>query len=344
MIDLKKGRVDMTHGSGGRAMADLIDSVFAKAFTNAWLAEGNDQARMDLPLIDGKPARLAMSTDSFVVHPVFFPGGDIGDLAVNGTVNDVALSGAQPLWLSAGFILEEGFPFADLVRIVSSMAQAAEKARVKIVTGDTKVVERGKADGLYINTAGVGALNPAYDWSVRHIKPGDAVLVSGPIGDHGVAVMGCRMDLSFAEPIVSDTACLAGLIAAMAASGAEIHAMRDPTRGGLGSTLNEMAQAAQCGIRLAEEAIPVRAAVAGACEILGLDPLYVACEGRLIAFCKEADAERLLAAMRAHPNGAEAAIIGKVVDDPHGFVEMTTTLGGRRMVDWPAGEPLPRIC
>lgn len=343
-LDLERGVVDMTHGSGGRAMAALIDQIFAPAFSNAALAEGNDQARLDLPLIDGLNARLAISTDSFVVSPVFFPGGDIGDLAINGTVNDVALSGARPLWLSAGFILEEGFALSDLVRIVRSMARAAEKAGVQIVTGDTKVVEKGKADGVYINTCGVGALDPRVDLSVSKIQPGDAILLSGPLGDHGVAVMSARTGLSFETPVLSDTASLNGLIARMIETGAALHALRDPTRGGLGATLNEMAAAAGCGILLNEAEIPIRPAVRGVCEILGLDPLYVANEGRLIAFCAKKDAEKLCAAMRSLPEGAESVLIGHVAEKGPPYVEMKTALGGFRMVDWLAGEQLPRIC
>jgi len=343
-LDVKNGRVDMTHGSGGRAMAQLIEELFAAAFANPALAEGNDQARLDLPLIDGKPARLSFSTDSYVISPLFFPGGDIGSLAVHGTVNDVALSGAKPLWLSAGFILEEGFPLADLAKIIASMAQAAQRAGVQIVTGDTKVVEKGKADGLFINTAGIGALDPRLDLSASHIQPGDAILVSGSLGDHGVAVMAKRENLTFEEEILSDSAPLNGLIEAMVASGVTLHAMRDPTRGGLATTLNEMAQTAQVGMRLDEVAVPVRGAVRSVCEILGLDPLYVANEGKLIAFCPAAQAPTLLAAMRKIPEGAESAIIGEVVEDENAFVEMRTALGGNRMVDWLAGEQLPRIC
>jgi hydrogenase expression/formation protein HypE len=343
-LDLKAGRVDMTHGSGGRAMAQLISQMFAAAFDNPALAEGNDQARLDVPMIGGKPARLSFSTDSYVISPLFFPGGNIGSLAVHGTVNDVALSGARPLWLSAGFILEEGFPLADLAVIVKSMAEAARACNVAVVTGDTKVVEKGKADGVFINTAGVGALDPARDWSAAHIREGDAVLLSGPIGDHGIAVMAQREKLTFAQEILSDSAPLHEMIAAMAETGAEIHAMRDPTRGGLATALNEMAQSAGVGIRLEEDAIPVRAEVRSVCELLGLDPLYVANEGRLIAFCAPHEAEKLLAVMRAHPHGQGAALIGHAVKDEGAFVEMKTRLGGHRMVDWLAGEQLPRIC
>ncbi len=343
-LDLKAGRVDMTHGSGGRAMAQLIEEMFAAAFDNPILGEGNDQARLDPPMVDGKPARLSFSTDSFVISPLFFPGGDIGSLSVHGTVNDVALSGAKPLWLSAGFILEEGFPLSDLATIISSMAEAAKKAGVQIVTGDTKVVEKGKADGVFINTAGVGALDPRLDLSARNIKPGDAILLSGSLGDHGVAVMARRENLVFEKEILSDSASLGHLIQMMVETGCDIHAMRDPTRGGLATALNEMAASANVGMRLDETAIPVKEAVKGVCEILGLDPLYVANEGKLIAFCPADQAEKLLAAMRKVPEGAEAAIIGHVVEDENNFVEMRTALGGQRMVDWLAGEQLPRIC
>ena len=343
-LDLKNGVVDMTHGSGGRAMAQLIDQLFAAAFSNDYLEEHNDQARLDIPLVEGNLARLAFSTDTFVVSPLFFPGGDIGSLAVHGTVNDVALSGAKPLWLSAGFILEEGFPLANLDRIVRSMADAARQAGVKIVTGDTKVVEKGKADGVFINTSGIGALNPVLDLSVHNIRVGDAILLSGPLGDHGVAVMGVRENLSFEEEVLSDSAALHGLIAEMVHSGVDVHAMRDPTRGGLATALNEMAQEAQVGMRIREEDIPVRPAVRGVCELLGLDPLYVANEGRLIAFCPQDQAEKLLSVMRSVEEGKESAIIGSVVADEDHFVEMETNFGGRRMVDWLVGEQLPRIC
>jgi len=338
-LDLKNGRVNMTHGSGGRAMAQLIEQLFAKAFDNPALAESNDQARLDVP-----KGRLAFSTDSFIISPPFFPGGDIGSLAVHGTINDVAMSGAKPLWLSAGFILEEGFLLADLKRIIESMSEAAKKCDVAIVTGDTKVVEKGKADGLFINTAGIGVIGDGVDLSAHNVKAGDAILLSGSIGDHGMAVMSKRESLAFDSEIISDSAPLHDLVACMLKTGAEIHALRDPTRGGLATTLNEIAQTAKAGMRLDEQAIAVRPEVRSACEILGLDPLYVANEGRLIAFCPGKDADKLLKAMRAHEYGREASIIGNVVLDEHHFVEMRTTLGGNRIVDWLAGEPLPRIC
>ncbi|MCU0832664.1 MAG: hydrogenase expression/formation protein HypE [Rhizobiaceae bacterium] len=332
-------RVEMSHGAGGRAMQRLIADVFHAAFDNAELARGEDQAV--LPVAAG---RIAMSTDTFVISPLFFPGGDIGALAVNGTVNDVAMSGATPLWLSAGFIIEEGFAIDDLKRIAQSMARAAKAAGVTIVTGDTKVVERGKGDGVFINTAGVGIGAPDIPLGAARIEAGDAILVSGTVGDHGVAIMAHRAGLQFETTIESDCAPLNGLIAALMASGARVKALRDPTRGGLSATLNEFAQAASLGIGIIEEAIPVRAEVFGACELLGLDPINVANEGKLVAVVDARDADAALAAMRAHPLGQEAAIIGTAHADPHHFVTMRTRIGGQRMIDWLSGDPLPRIC
>jgi hydrogenase expression/formation protein HypE len=338
-LDLKHGRVDMSHGGGGRAMVQLITDLFAEHLANEYLAQGNDGAC--LPLGEGK---LVVSTDSHVVSPIFFPGGDIGCLSVHGTVNDVAVMGATPLYLTAGFILEEGFPLADLARIVESMAKAAIDAGVKVVAGDTKVVEQGKGDGVFITTTGVGFRPDGVHLSGDLARPGDAVLVSGSIGDHGVAIMSQRENLSFDAPILSDTAALNGLTAAMLASGAAIRVMRDPTRGGLAATLNEIAHQSGVGIHLEEAAIPVKPEVDAACELLGLDPLNIANEGKLIAVCAAEDADRLLSAMRAHPQGREAAVIGRVVEDANAFVQMQTRFGGRRMVDWLSGEQLPRIC
>ena len=343
-LDLKNGRVDMTHGSGGRAMVQLISELFAKHLGNDYLGQGNDGAVLPAPLIDGKPGRLVMSTDCHVVSPLFFAGGDIGCLSVHGTVNDVAVMGATPLYLAAGFILEEGFALAELARIVESMAHAARTAGVPVVTGDTKVVERGKGDGIFITTTGVGVLPDGVQLGGARARAGDAVLVSGSIGDHGVAIMSQRENLSFEAPIVSDTVALNGLIAAMLAIGADIRCLRDPTRGGLAATLNEIAGQSGVGMMLHEKAIPVKPVVAAACELLGLDPLNVANEGKLIAICAAADAPRLLAAMRAHPQGADAAVIGEVIADDHHFVQLTTAFGGRRIVDWLAGDQLPRIC
>ena len=339
-LDIKHGLVEMAHGAGGRAMAQLIDELFARYLGNEFLAQGDDGAL--LPAIG--EGRLVMATDAHVVSPLFFPGGDIGSLSVHGTLNDVAVMGATPLWLSAAFILEEGFKLADLALIVQSMANAAKAAGVPVVTGDTKVVERGKGDGVFITTTGVGVVAPGMELSGRGARPGDAILLSGTLGDHGMAIMAVRESLGFESPIVSDSAALHGLIAAMRASGAELHVLRDPTRGGLATTLNEIAQQSGVGMMLQEKALPVNPTVAAACEFLGLDPLYVANEGKLVAICAENDAEIILAAMRAHPLGTQAAIIGRVHSDPHHFVQMTTGFGGKRIVDWLSGEQLPRIC
>jgi hydrogenase expression/formation protein HypE len=338
-VDFKHGRVDMTHGSGGRAMAQLIEELFLAAFDNAWLRAANDQACFAV-----QSGRMVMATDSHVVSPLFFPGGDIGCLSVHGTVNDVAMSGARPLYLSASFILEEGFPLADLKRIVESMAQAAREAGVPIVTGDTKVVERGKGDGVFITTTGVGVVPEGVNISGDRARPNDVILVSGTLGEHGVAIMSSRESLGFETGIRSDTAALHELVAAMVAAVPDIHVLRDPTRGGLATTLNEIARQSGVGMLLREEAIPVRQEVAAACEFLGLDPLYVANEGKLVCICAQDDAEPLLRVMRAHPLGRDAALIGTVHEDPHHFVQMETGFGGRRIVDWLTGEQLPRIC
>jgi len=338
-LDIKRGRVDMSHGSGGRAMAQLIEELFAAALGNEFLAQGDDGAL--LPPANG---RLVMATDSHVVSPLFFPGGDIGCLSVHGTINDVAVMGAKPLYLSASFILEEGFPLIDLKRIVDSMAQASIEAGVPIVTGDTKVVEQGKGDGVFITTTGVGVAREGIRLSGSLARPGDKILLSGTIGDHGMAILSKREGLAFEAPIVSDTAALHGLIAAMLDSGAAIRTLRDPTRGGVATTLNEIAKQSHVGMMLREAAIPVNQPVEAACEFLGLDPLYVANEGKLIAICAPDDADKLLAAMHEHPLGQQAAIVGEVLEDAHGFVQMTTRMGGRRIVDWLTGEQLPRIC
>ena len=338
-LDLKQGRIDLAHGSGGRAMAQLIEELFARHLDNPFLAQGDDGA-----VLPGADGRLVMATDSHVISPLFFPGGDIGSLSVHGTLNDLAVMGARPLWLSAAFILEEGFPLADLARIVESMGEASRAAGVPIVTGDTKVVERGKGDGVFITTTGVGSLPPGRDVSGRHARPGDVVLISGTLGDHGMAIMAARENLGFETPIVSDSAALHGLTEALFTSGARVHTLRDPTRGGLATTLNEIARQSGVGIVLDETALPINPAVAAACEFLGLDPLYVANEGKLLAIVAPDDADAALAALRAHPLGARAARIGTVQADTHRFVQMTTTLGGRRIVDWLNGDPLPRIC
>jgi hydrogenase expression/formation protein HypE len=338
-VDFKHGRVDMTHGSGGRAMAQLIEELFLAAFDNEWLRAANDQACFAV-----QGGRMVMATDSHVVSPLFFPGGDIGCLSVHGTINDVAMSGAKPLYLSASFILEEGFPLADLKRIVDSMAQAAHAAGVPVVTGDTKVVEQGKGDGVFITTTGVGVVPAGVNISGDRARPDDAILVSGTLGDHGVAIMAQRESLGFETTIRSDTAALHELVARMVEAVPDIHALRDPTRGGLATTLNEIARQSGVGMMLREAALPVRQEVEAACEFLGLDPLYVANEGKLICICAPEHANRLLEVMRAHPLGAEAAIIGAVHADPHHFVQMETGFGGKRIVDWLTGEQLPRIC
>lgn len=338
-IDWKNGRVDMGHGSGGRAMAQLIEELFVAAFDNDMLRQGNDQAAFDVGA-----GRMVMTTDGYVIAPLFFPGGDIGSLAVHGTINDVAMAGARPLSLSAGFILEEGLPLATLKAVVESMARASKEAGVPVVTGDTKVVERGKGDGVFITTAGIGVVPEGLAISGDRARPGDAILVSGTLGDHGVAVLSKRENLAFETEILSDSAPLHGLVAAMVEAVPDIRCLRDPTRGGLATTLNELARQSGAGMIIREDALPVREGVRGACELLGLDPLYVANEGKLVAITPPETAERLLAAMRAHPLGRDAAIIGEVVPDDHRFVQMETSFGGRRIVDWLAGEQLPRIC
>jgi len=333
--------VDISHGSGGRAMAQLIHQLFVAEFDNPFLRDQNDGACFALP---SGGSRMVMATDSHVVTPRFFPGGDIGCLSVHGTINDVAMAGGTPLYLAASFILEEGLALEELQRIVVSMAAAARAAGVPIVTGDTKVVEQGNADGVFITTTGIGMVADGINVSGDRARPGDQILVSGTMGDHGVAIMSLRENLTFETTIRSDTAALHTLVAAMLTEVPDLHCLRDPTRGGLATVLNEFASQSGVGMRLFEKQIPIRSEVAAACELLGLDPLYVANEGKLVAICAPQDAERLLAVMRAHPQGGEAAIVGEVIEDPHGFVQMETVFGGRRMVDWLSGEQLPRIC
>ncbi len=332
-------KIDMTHGSGGRASAQLIDELFVKYFDNDMLRQSNDQAMFEV-----SKGRMVISTDGHVVSPLFFPGGDIGALSVHGTINDVAMSGAKPLYLSAGFIIEEGFPQRDLERIVVSMANASRQAGVPVVTGDTKVVERGKGDGVFITTTGVGVVPEGIDISGDKAGAGDVILVNGSIGDHGVAIMSSRENLEFETTIESDSAALHGLIADMVQAVPDIHCLRDPTRGGLATTLNELCRQSGVGMVLDEEAIPIKGQIAAACELLGLDPLYVANEGKLVCICPQEHADVLLKVMKAHPLGSEAAIIGRVIEDEHGFVQMKTTFGGSRVVDWLSGEQLPRIC
>ncbi|MDP2169715.1 MAG: hydrogenase expression/formation protein HypE [Rhodocyclaceae bacterium] len=397
-LDVKQGRIDMSHGAGGRAGAQLVEELFLRHLDNPFLRQGDDGAVLPVPwgfpsvtlttfgaggtaekekgakekeekgarlelneALNSNQApfspnsnqapfsltigeRLVLSTDCHVVSPLFFPGGDIGSLAVHGTINDVAMMGARPLALTAGFVIEEGFALGELDRIVASMAAAARAAGVPVVAGDTKVVERGKGDGVFITTTGLGVVPAGVELSGTRARPGDAILLSGSIGDHGMAIMSQRENLAFEAPIVSDSAALHTLVAAMLETGADLRCLRDPTRGGLATTLNEIARQSGVGMLLDEPAIPVQPAVAAACEFLGLDPLYVANEGKLVAIVAAADADRVLAAMRAHPLGAAAVRIGSVQADPGHFVQMTTCLGGRRNVDWLSGEQLPRIC
>jgi hydrogenase expression/formation protein HypE len=331
--------VDMTHGGGGRAMADLIRDLFHKHLSNPVLDRGDDAGLVTVP-----GQRLVMSTDGHVISPLFFPGGDIGALSVHGTINDLAMMGARPLYLTAGFIIEEGFPLADLERIVWSMANAARDADVQVISGDTKVVERGKGDGVFITTTGLGVVAQDVDLSAHNVEPGQSVLVSGTMGDHGVAVLSKRENLSFETEILSDSAALHGLVADMLTAVPALTMLRDPTRGGLAATLNEIAATAGVGIMLDEAQIPVAPDVAAACEILGLDPLNTANEGKLIAICPSEYAATLLDTMLEHPLGRYAAIIGEVTRDHGHLVQMKTAFGGTRVVDWLAGEQLPRIC
>lgn len=332
-------QIVLGHGSGGKMAADLIAKTFLPAFDNPALRAGDDGAVVDLP-----PGRLVLSTDSHVVSPLFFPGGDIGHLAVCGTVNDLAVMGATPLYLTAGFILEEGLPLETLQRIVQSMRLAAAEAGVQIVSGDTKVVQRGKADGLYISTAGVGVLPAGRTLGGAQARPGDAVLLSGPMGDHGVAVLAARGELGFETDLQSDCAPLNGLIATLLAACPDVHVLRDPTRGGVATTLNEIARQSGVGITLFEKNLPVRPAVAAVCEMLGFDPLYIANEGKVLVLLPRKSAERALEVMRASRYGAEAALIGEVTETPPGRVLMKTAIGTTRVVDMLAGELLPRIC
>ena len=336
-------RIVLGHGSGGRLTGELIERVFLPLLDNPALRAAEDAAVLPVAALAGA-GELAYTTDTYVVRPLFCPGGDIGRLAACGTVNDLAVMGAEPLWLSAGFLLEEGLPMADLERAVRSLRAAADEAGVAVVTGDTKVAERGKVDGMYITTAGVGRIPEGRAARAAAIRPGDAILLSGHLGDHGIAVLAARGDLAFQTTIASDVAPLGGLVAAMAGSGAPWHALRDPTRGGLASTLNELAAQSGTTMVLEETALPVRAEVAGACEMLGFDPLHVANEGKLVAVVPAAAAEAMLAAMRAHPLGRDACRIGEVGDEEPGRVLLRTSIGGVRIVDVPAGELLPRIC
>ncbi len=331
--------IQMAHGSGGRLSAELIEKLFLPRFDNDILNKLEDQAVLDCP-----PGRLAFTTDSFVVAPIFFPGGNIGDLAINGTVNDVCMSGARPLYLSAAFIIEEGFPLADLHLILTAMEQAGAAAGIYVVTGDTKVVNRGNCDKLFITTTGLGMVPEGTNVSAGNIRPGDKIILSGSIAEHGMAIMTSRENLSFQSRIKSDTAALNNLVKNILHVCPDIHAMRDPTRGGVATTLNEFAKSSRIGIKIYEEALPVLPEVQGACEVLGIDPLYVANEGKMIAVTPPEKAVEILAAMRAHPLGKRAVILGEAVDEFPGMVVMETRLGTSRIVDMPIGEQLPRIC
>jgi hydrogenase expression/formation protein HypE len=331
--------VQLAHGGGGRKTARLVEDMFVPAFASSALDTLGDGA-----VLDAGGQRLAFSTDSFVVQPVFFPGGDIGSLAVHGTLNDLAMCGAEPLALSAAFVLEEGFPMADLRRIVSSMAEVASAAGVPIVTGDTKVVDRGKGDGIYVNTSGIGRVRDGIHVGPEHAQPGDAILVSGPVGDHGIAVMAARSGLELQTALRSDSACVLPLVRALLDAVPAVRTLRDPTRGGVATALCEIAASSRVGICLDEAAIPVRPEVRAACELLGFDPLYVACEGRFLAIVPPDDADRALAALAYSPAGATACRVGEVTDGAAGRVLLRTTLGSHRRLERLSGEQLPRIC
>ncbi|OOY31483.1 hydrogenase expression/formation protein HypE [Thioclava sp. F36-6] len=337
---LRDERVTLAHGGGGKAMRDLIEEVFTSVFAPPGM---EDQARLQAEALAEPGARLAFTTDSYVVTPIEFPGGDIGKIAVCGTVNDLAVGGAKPLWLSAAFIIEEGSEIALLRRIVATMAREAEAAGVKIVTGDTKVVGRGACDGVFVTTAGVGVIPGGVEMAAGRVAPGDVAIVNGVLGDHGATILAARGDLALSSAIESDCAALGHLMADVLAVAPGAKAARDLTRGGLASALNEIAEAAGCGIEIAEDALPLRTEVVGMCEILGLDPLYLANEGRLVVFVPEVEAEAALAAMRARPEGTGAVIVGRAVEG-HKQVRMTTAFGGQRIVDMLVGEQLPRIC
>jgi hydrogenase expression/formation protein HypE len=332
----------MGHGAGGKMMNDLIQHLFASEFHNDLLAQLGDSTALELSAFSNQ--RLAFSTDSFVVSPLFFPGGDIGELAVNGTVNDLAMSGAKPLFLSAGFILEEGLEMETLGRISASMARACQKAGAQIAAGDTKVVDKGHGDGVYINTTGIGVIPEGVNITANNARLGDAILVSGTLGDHGIAIMSVREGLGFESQIKSDTVPLNGLVEEMLTVKKEIHCLRDATRGGLSAVLNELAVASNVGIEFEEEKVPVHPAVEAACEMLGLDPFYIANEGKLVAFVPAAHAEEILEVMKNHDYGKEAALIGHVTEKHPGMVVAKTAIGSSRVVDLPAGELLPRIC
>lgn len=336
---MKTEKILLDHGSGGKASHSLITDLLVPPFENPILAPLNDSAILDI-----KGTRLAFSTDTYVVDPVFFPGGNIGDLAVNGTVNDLAMCGATPIYLSVGLIIEEGFPTGDLKKILQGMKVAAEKAGVLIVTGDTKVVPRGAADKMFINTSGIGLIPEGITISGHHARPGDKIIFSGTMADHGIAVLTQREGMTFESPIQSDTAPLNHMVQAMIGASNQVHALRDPTRGGVATSLNEIAAQSNVGIKIDEACLPVRDAVAGICELLGFDPLYIANEGKLLASVGQDHAEKILEVIQANEYGKEAAIIGEVVADSPGKVFMKTRIGGTRIVDMLTGEQLPRIC
>lgn len=336
--------VTLAHGSGGQAMRTLIETIFLRSFENPLLAPLEDQARIPLSELLSLGDRLAFTTDSFVVDPLFFPGGDIGRLAVYGTVNDLAVSGARPLYLSCGFIIEEGLDLGILQQVVLSMGNAAKQVGVAIVTGDTKVVNRGSVDKLFVNTTGIGVIPSGVQVAAERVRPGDDILLSGVLGDHGVAILSARGELGLDVVIESDCGPLDSLVRAMLGACPDLHAMRDATRGGIAAVLNELAQAGEVAIRLDEPALPIREEVRGVCELLGLDPLYLANEAKLVAAVPRHQSATVLAAMRAHPAGRQAAIIGEVLDDPKGLVILRSAFGGERIVDRLMGEPLPRIC
>jgi hydrogenase expression/formation protein HypE len=337
----------MAHGGGGKLMHQLLENVFGKAFRNPILAARHDSAQFELPDCPGRTPRLpklAMTTDSYVVRPLFFPGGDIGSLAIHGTVNDLAMSGARPLYLSCGFIIEEGLPMETLWRVVCSMRDAAHRCGVQIVTGDTKVVDQGKGDGLYLNTTGIGVIEHDLNITPTSVEPGDAVIVSGDLGRHGMAIMAVREGLQFESTIESDSAPVRDPVRALLKSGIEVHCLRDLTRGGLASALNEIAEAAGMKIAIEQKAVPVREDVHAACEVLGLDPLHVANEGRFVAFMAAQNAERAIEILRRHEVSANAALVGKVEEAGQPLVALRSAIGVRRILDMPSGEQLPRIC
>ncbi len=336
---MKHDRIILAHGGGGSLTEELIRRVIVPRLDNAALRPLEDAA-----VLSFGGEKLAFTTDSYVVKPYRFPGGDIGKLAVCGTVNDLAVQGAKPLWLSLGLILEEGLPVADLEQVLDSIRDTAAQVGVQVVTGDTKVVERGRCEGIYINTAGIGRVVVPEPVGAARVRAGDVVIVNGGLGEHGVAVLSCREGIAFQTSVISDCAPLWGLVESVLASGAEIHAMRDPTRGGLAATLCDIAAASGVGLRVEENALPVSPAVRGACDLLGLDPLTIANEGKVVLFCPRSDAEKVLAAMRAHPLGQEARVIGEATAKPKGMAVMRTAIGGERIIDLPTGEDLPRIC